>query len=67
MPHIAKLTQSLDLLRTEIELNWHILSARNLAQQERKKLRLHTALCEAELTRLLDELDRMPSESLSAA
>ena len=56
MTDTAKLLRDIHTLRESIQIDWDELYSNPLREEERREIRKHLELCQAELTTLIEQL-----------
>ena len=56
MPEFEKLLRDIHTLRESIQVDWDELYSNPLREEERREIRAHLELCQAELRTLLEKL-----------
>jgi len=63
MSEIAKLLRDIHTLRESIQIDWEELYSNPLREEERREIRKHLELCQAELKKLLERLEMFDATS----
>ena len=63
MSEIAKLLRDIHTLRESIQIDWEELYSNPLREEERREIRKHLELCQAELKKLLERLEMFDGTS----
>lgn len=65
MPQVEKLLRDIHTLRESIQIDWEELCSNPLREAERREVRKHMEICQAELKELLDRLSRLDLDSVA--
>jgi hypothetical protein len=57
MSEITKLLRDIHALRESIQIDWAELYSNPLREEERREIRMHLELCQAELKNLIGQLE----------
>ena len=65
MADTAKLLRDIHTLRESIQIDWEELYSNPLREDERREIRKHLGLCQAELKTLLEKLEGFEDDNSS--